>query len=80
MQLASKMRYIAAQFDAFLDNDLWKNNAIHANRMAKELYKAVKDIPGVEVTQNVECNAVFARIPASIIPRLQEEYFFYIWV
>ena len=79
MQLASKMRYIAAQFDAFLENDLWKRNALHANRMAQELFIAVKDIPGVEVTQKVESNAVFARIPAAIIPRLQEQFFFYVW-
>lgn len=79
MQLASKMRYIAAQFDSFLKNDLWKRNALHANRMAQELYLAVKDIPGVEVTQKVESNAVFARIPAAIIPKLQEHFFFYVW-
>ena len=79
MQLASKMRYIAAQFDAFLENDLWKRNALHANRMAQKLFIAVKDIPGVEVTQKVESNAVFARIPAAIIPGLQEQFFFYVW-
>lgn len=79
MQLASKMRYIAAQFDAFLENDLWKRNALHANRMAQELFIAVKDIPGVEVTQKVESNAVFAIIPAAIIPKLQEQFFFYVW-
>ena len=79
MQLSSKMRYIAAQFDAFLQNDLWKTNALHANRMAKRLYLAVKDIPGVVVTQPVESNAVFAQIPPEIIPDLQEKYFFYVW-
>jgi len=79
MQLSSKMRYIAAQFNAFLENDLWKTNAAHANRMAQKLHTAVRDIPSVVVTQPVESNAVFARIPASIIPKLQEEYFFYVW-
>ena len=79
MQLASKMRYIAAQFDAFLENDLWKRNALHANLMAQKLHDSVKDIPGVEVTQKVESNAVFARIPAAIIPQLQKHYFFYVW-
>ena len=79
MQLASKMRYISAQFDALLEDELWKNNALHANRMAKKLYEAVKDIPGLEVTQKVESNAVFATIPAEIIPTLQEQYFFYVW-
>jgi threonine aldolase len=79
MQLASKMRYIAAQFSAFLEDDLWKANAAHANHMAQKLYEAVKDIPGVEVSQKVESNAVFARIPSKLIPLLQEEFFFYVW-
>ncbi|RLD95841.1 MAG: threonine aldolase [Bacteroidetes bacterium] len=79
MQLASKMRYIAAQFSAFLENDLWKENASHANRMARKLYAAVKDISGVEVTRQVESNAVFARIPSHIVPALQDEFFFYVW-
>ncbi len=79
MQLASKMRFISAQFNAFLQDDLWKKNAAHANLMARKLHMAVADIPGVEVTQRVESNAVFARIPPGIIPRLQEHYFFYVW-
>jgi len=79
MQLASKMRYIAAQFSTFLENDLWKENARHANRMARKLYTSVKDIPGVEVTRQVQSNAVFARVPAHIIPALQKEFFFYVW-
>ena len=79
MQLASKMRYIAAQFSAFLENDLWKENASHANRMARKLYAAVKDINGVEVTRQVESNAVFAKIPSHIVPALQDEFFFYVW-
>jgi threonine aldolase len=79
MQLASKMRYIAAQFSAFLENDLWKENAAHANLMAQKLDAAVKGIPGVEVTRPVEANAVFAKIPPHIIPSLQREFFFYVW-
>ena len=79
MQLASKMRYIAAQFSTFLENELWKENASHANRMARKLYASVKDIPGLEVTRQVESNAVFARIPSHIIPALQDEFFFYVW-
>lgn len=79
MQLASKMRYIAAQFDVFLENDLWKENAAHANRMAKKLHEAVKDIPSVEITRPVEANAVFAKIPPDMIPKLQEKFFFYVW-
>lgn len=79
MQLASKMRYIAAQFDAFLENDLWRANAAHANDMAQKLHAAVKDIPGVQVTRSVEANAVFAIIPRELIPKLQDAFFFYVW-
>jgi threonine aldolase len=79
MQLASKMRYIAAQFNAYLKDDLWKTNARHANLMAQKLYAAVKDIPGVQVTRKVESNAVFATVPPEIIPKLQDQFFFYVW-
>jgi threonine aldolase len=79
MQLPSKVRFIAAQYEALLTDDLWLRNAIHANRMAKRLASKVKDIPGVEITQRVEANGIFARIPAAAIPVLQEKYFFYVW-
>ena len=79
MQLASKMRYISAQFEAFLSNDLWKKNADHANRMAGKLFNALKDVKGIEITQPVQSNAVFAKIPGEIIADLQEQFFFYVW-
>jgi len=79
MQLASKMRYIGAQFTAFFYNDLWLKNARHANDMAQLLYQSVKDIKGVTVTQKVQVNGVFAIIPGHVIPKLQKEYFFYVW-
>lgn len=79
MQLASKMRFISTQFLAFLSNDLWKKNAEHANRMAKLLKKEVSKIHGIEITQKVEANGVFAIIPQDLISVLQEEFFFYIW-
>jgi len=79
MQLASKMRFIAAQMEALLENDLWLANALHANQMARLLEKAVRQIPGIEVVYPVEANGVFARVPRSAIAKLQEQYFFYIW-
>lgn len=79
MQLASKMRYISAQFHAFFENNLWIKNADHANKMAQLLYNKVKDIPGVKITQKVEANGVFAIIPGEVIEKLQQEYFFYVW-
>lgn len=79
MQLASKMRYIAAQFDAMLTDDLWLKNASHANQMSKLLEKEVSQIPFIRITQKVQINGVFAIIPPEIIPDLQKEYFFYEW-
>jgi threonine aldolase len=79
MQLASKMRFVAAQFVALLSDDLWKRNARHANEMALRLAGHVADIHGVEVTQAVEGNAVFASLPGEVARELQREFQFYIW-
>ena len=79
MQLASKMRFISAQFDALLSKDLWLKNAQHSNRMAQLLEKEISKITGVEVVYKVEANGVFARIPRRAIASLQKRYFFYVW-
>jgi threonine aldolase len=79
MQLASKMRFVAAQFSALLGGELWRQSAEHANRMARLLEQKVREIEGVEVTQQAEANAVFARLPQAAIPILQEQFFFYVW-
>ena len=79
MQLASKMRFISAQFLRYLSNGLWKECAEHANKMARLLADEADKIPGVEITQQVEANGVFAKVPKEVIPDLQKEYFFYIW-
>ncbi len=78
-QRPSKMRYIAAQFDAILSNNLWLENARHANEMAKLLYNEVHKNPAVTVTQPVQSNAVFATIPREYIGPLQERYYFHVW-
>ncbi|MET3289723.1 UNVERIFIED_CONTAM: threonine aldolase [Brevibacillus sp. OAP136] len=79
MQLGSKMRYIAAQFEALLSNDLWFRNANNANEMAKLLASKIERIPQITITQKVEANAVFAIIPREYIPLLQQVSFFYVW-
>lgn len=79
MQLHSKMRFISAQFEALLTNDLWKRNAMHTNGLAKKLANALAGIKGITVTQKVEANGVFAIFPAEIIEPLQKEYPFYVW-
>jgi threonine aldolase len=79
MQLASKMRFIAAQFSALLSDDLWLQNASHANRMAKLLEEKVMAIPVVKIVQPVQANAVFASLPRQALDKLLEKYFFYTW-
>lgn len=79
MQLFSKMRFVSAQFLAYFEADLWKRNALHANRMALLLETEVARIPEITLTQKTQANGVFAIVPPRVIPRLQEQYFFYIW-
>jgi threonine aldolase len=80
MQLASKMRFIAAQFEALLTNDLWRRSAEHANRMARVLEKEISRIPGVRVVWKVEANGVFVQIPRHSIEKIKQHYFFYVWM
>jgi threonine aldolase len=79
LQLASKMRYISAQFIAYLTNEQWKKTAAHSNAMAKLLEQKLRSIPKVQITQPVQGNGVFAIVPAQIISMLQQSYFFYVW-
>lgn len=77
-QLCSKMRFIAAQFEAYLTTGLWKRNAEHSNAMAQLLYREVKAL-GVKVMYPVQVNSVFVQLPADVWHALQKEYFFYDW-
>jgi threonine aldolase len=83
MQLASKLRFISAQFEALLGGDLWLRSARHANEMAARLATAVEPIDGVELVHPVEANGVFARLPRPAIDRLLSELPgeppFYVW-
>lgn len=79
MQLASKARFLAAQFGALLDKDLWLRSAQHANAMAQRLHQRIGKVPGVMVTQRVEANAVFAILPREAIAPLRAEFWFYVW-
>ena len=77
--LPSKMRFISAQFEALLSNDLWRKNAQHANQMAQRLAAELGKIPQITITQKVESNGVFAILPTKYVPLLQKRYFFYVW-
>ena len=79
MQLASKMRFVSAQLIALLEGDLWLRSARHANAMAARLAAAVRDLPGVQITQAVQANAVFAIIDPAVADRLRRKFRFYDW-
>lgn len=79
MQLSSKMRFLAAQFIALLDDDLWLQNARHANAMASRLAAGLADLPGVDVVYPVESDAVFARLARQHVAELQREWMFHVW-
>ena len=80
MQLASKMRFISAQFEGLLENDLWIENGRHANAMAQLLLEARSPPP--ERGSSIPCRPTPsspASLPAAVIERLHEQYPFYVW-
>ena len=82
-QLASKMRFLSAQFEALLGGELWLRSAAHANAMAARLAAGVERIDGAEVVHPVEANGVFVALPQAAIDALLEqlpgEHPFYVW-
>jgi threonine aldolase len=79
MQLASKMRYISAQYIAYFRNDLWKKCALHSNTMAQLLAKKLATLDEIRITQQVQSNGVFVIIPPEVAERVRTHYFFYPW-
>jgi threonine aldolase len=79
MQLISKMRFLGAQLDALLADDLWLRNAARANAMAARLADGLAGIPGVEVVYPVQSDAVFARLDSAHIAALQKDWMFHVW-
>lgn len=62
LQLASKMRFVSAQLNALLENELWRELAQNANRMAAAMAEAVAWIDGVEIAQSTQANLVYIAI------------------
>lgn len=79
MQLASKMRFVSAQFISFFTDNLYLESASHSNRMAQILYNEIKQFSCIKLVQPVQTNGVFAKVPKWLIEPLQEKYFFYTW-
>jgi threonine aldolase len=78
-QLTSKMRFVASQFSALLQDDLWRANAVHANAMARRLAEGTAVVEGVEIVHPVQANAVFARLRPQHVAALQRDYTFHVW-
>ncbi|QFR33815.1 low specificity L-threonine aldolase [Ancylobacter sp. TS-1] len=73
--LSSKMRFLAAQMDAYLAGDLWLANARQANAMAARLDAGLRAIAGVAVQGEVEANMLFVRLPQPMIDGLLAQGF-----
>ncbi|MCF2657735.1 MAG: aminotransferase class V-fold PLP-dependent enzyme [Parabacteroides sp.] len=78
-QLASKLRYLSAQFIPYLTDNLWLENALRANISAEKLADVLRQYPEIHFTQAVESNQLFFTIPEKPLKKLQEKYFFYMW-
>jgi threonine aldolase len=69
--LFSKMRFLSAQLDAYLDNDLWLANARHANDAARRLAEGLRALPGARLVDPVEANEIFVELPETVIQGLE---------
>ena len=78
-QLPSKTRFIAAQFEAYLEKKLYQKISMHVCGLAENLYQQLILIPEIKVTYSRQSNAVFAKIPQTWVKALREKYFFYVW-
>ena len=67
------MRFVSAQLEAYVANDVWQRNARHANAMAARLSQGLAAIPGIELAFPTQSNEVFARLPRQVIERLCAE-------
>ncbi len=79
LQLASKMRFLAAQFAGLLEGRTWLHNAAQSNSMARRLADGLRDVPGVSVRWAVQSNAVFADLDPRLVGALQGDWGFYVW-
>ncbi len=78
MQLASKMRFISAQFEALLTDELWRKNALHANKMAQLLAEGLLQFDDIKLQHRVDGNIIHVHFPSDIIQALQEKFYFYV--
>jgi threonine aldolase len=75
--LLSKMRFVAAQLEAYLTDELWLRNAAHANAMAGRLAQGLGAVPGAGLAHPVDGNQLFVRLPAATIEALSADGFMF---
>ena len=71
--LLSKMRFVSAQLDAYISNDVWLKNARHANKMGKRLSEGLNNYSDINLSYPTEANEVFATFPRNKIDHLNSE-------
>ncbi|MBX3022271.1 MAG: threonine aldolase [Bdellovibrionales bacterium] len=80
MQLSSKTRFLAAQFYAYLKDDLWRQIAEHSTGLARDLEERLRvNHPDFKIALPVQSNALFVHVPKTLLKDLRERFFFYIW-
>jgi threonine aldolase len=79
MQLSSKTRFLAAQFYAYLQGDLWREIATHTTGLARELAEGLAKFPEIKISFPVQSNAVFVELPTAWLKPIREKFFFYVW-
>lgn len=79
-QLFSKSRFIAAQFDAYLENDLWLDLARHANAMATDLAAGIEASASARLAWPSNSNELFVILKKEKAKALQDKgALFYDW-
>ena len=78
-QLYSKMRFCSAQFLAYLEHDLWLQNASHSNKMAQILRTELEKVSSIQFTQQTDGNILIMKMEPDMIEKLLQKHFFYIW-
>jgi threonine aldolase len=71
-QLTSKSRFLGAQMEAYLTNDLWLRNARTANAHAARLHDGLKDLPGIRIPLGAEANQLFPIISSKLDKHLKD--------
>ncbi|MCC6137213.1 MAG: aminotransferase class I/II-fold pyridoxal phosphate-dependent enzyme [Bdellovibrionaceae bacterium] len=78
LQLPSKTRFLARQFQIYFSDNTWKDIAHHQHNLALKLHEQLLKM-GIKANYPIESNAVFCNLPKPTIKNLRQTYFFYVW-